>query len=606
MGHVGGLLSGYEFVSEDGAPRVALPDDWYNLAAGPYGGGETHGSAGVNRVFTYGRIASDDDYHIDFFNQLILSEKGVSPSYKEIADSWAAHQVSDWGGGNRAMAIINDYGIPPFTGLYEYGNIWHWCTESYIENETLGMVFPGIPQSAYKLAERFTKTVGDFDSSTWGVFYAVLYAEAYFETEAAVALEKAALSLPNGSWPLQIYNECKALHDKYPGNWREAIVEIEKRRREIFGCDNIMCSPDVNNAFAILAILYGENDFETTVKIASLAGYDGDCTAASVGGVMGIIGGSEAIPQKIWDVVYKSGDGVYINDKTFVPHIGKDYPDEQTWDSIVSLYTSNCEKQIKAAGGKIKNGQYYIPFQAMPVPDCVVLKNSDFERGIPEGFTGEWNVESGNAHTGDYYGIIRHADGEAVASISIDKGAYYRVSAYVRTGALSEGTLFVKQGVAAKSIGFRDVTAGWVLRSIIFRAEETSAEVGFLMNGGSGSWVGFDDITVTKVEDPGGITHIDITQNREGGAEFKTKWDGTEKNVAVKYRRSDIGNAKYFVFVNNELYLSVLFPSTGKNESVVYIPIKARNGTVNIQLTPVDEKMEITSIDVMGLCPDSI
>ena len=48
-----------------------------------------------------------------------------------------------------------------------------------------------------------------------------------------------------------------------------------------------------------MAILYGNGDFMKTVGIAVSAGYDCDNQAATVGGLMGVIHGSKAIPDEL-------------------------------------------------------------------------------------------------------------------------------------------------------------------------------------------------------------------------------------------------------------------------------------------------------------------
>ena len=98
VGVVSGVLSGFEFVGGN-EPVLAMPDERFNLIEGPYGGGYLWGSAGVNRRLEPGKVASDDDYHIDFFNQLILSKNGLATTNKDIYNAWRHHVVNDWGGG---------------------------------------------------------------------------------------------------------------------------------------------------------------------------------------------------------------------------------------------------------------------------------------------------------------------------------------------------------------------------------------------------------------------------------------------------------------------------------------------------------------------------
>lgn len=60
-----------------------------------------------------------------------------------------------------------------------------------------------------------------------------------------------------------------------------------------------------------MSMLYGENDFEETIRIASLAGLDADCTACTVGGILGTAYGFNALPEKYKEFI--NGDSVYYN-----------------------------------------------------------------------------------------------------------------------------------------------------------------------------------------------------------------------------------------------------------------------------------------------------
>jgi hypothetical protein len=512
LGHVAGLLSGYEFVGGQD-PTVGLPDAWFSLCYGPYGGAtDMHGSAGVNRVVADGQIKSDDDYHIDIFNQHILDANGPDVTNQEIRNEWVEHQVSDWGGGYKAMWIMNNNSsiLPPDTGKWEYGNMWHWCTEPYIENETLGMNAPGMPMTADALAEQFASVTGDFDGVDWAKFWSVAYSIAFFESDSATVLTKAVEILPKNSWSYSIYQECLDLYSQNSTDWRWACSQLETLRHPLFDQNDVNCSPDVNNGFAIIALLYGGNDYTNTCKIASLAGYDGDCTAAAVTGLMGIIKGFSGTPQVVKDRIYANGTGVYINDYNFDPHIGSNYPDQQLWTDIVSLYQSNAEDQIVANGGAVTSTTYIIVQEDIVSPSVVLINNYDFELGNitnwncwQNGTTGNFYAENnGTANSGYYKGTLWTGDGDNTAAYislsNLTQGATYKVSAYIQCQDRAEARLYADNwgGYAYKSIN--SVDDGWYYREVTFTTTGTTANIGLQVFGTS-HWGCIDDIKVEKV-----------------------------------------------------------------------------------------------------------
>lgn len=409
LGHFAGFLTGYEFVrNEDGSPRSPLPESWFSIINGSYAGNYTYaGDAhypGYQRFWGSSIVASDDDYHIDIFNQHILKEHGANVSYYDIKEEWKEHYVHDWGAGFKAAYLTRHMDmLPPFTGRNEFGNEFYWCTEAYIETDTLGMATPGMPQKAVELAEKFASVTGDFDGIEWAKFSAAMYALAYTEATAYDVVTKASHALREDSWPKNIYNQCIALYQS-DVTWREAVVTMASRKRNVAGSANIQTLTDINNSIVILALLFGENDYTETLKIASLAGYDGDCNAATATGIMGILKGTAGTPNTILESLYKNGDCTYINDTQtfFDPYIKINYPREQSINDIVSLFRQNAETVIAAEGGTVANGTYSISSRPIQAIHCLEISDQDFESGNHSMWqiSGIANFSNSNAHSG--------------------------------------------------------------------------------------------------------------------------------------------------------------------------------------------------------------
>lgn len=605
VGHVAGLLSGFEFIWENDTPLVPLPEEWFVLMKGPYGGGSAHGGAGVSRMLEAG-IGSDDDYHIDFFNQLILAESGAMPSHRQIFDLWRAYQVSDWGGGDKAMSIMRKQKLPPpYTGLLEYGNIFHWCTEPYIENETLGLVAPCLPQTAWHLADRLASVTGDFESLDFARFWAAAYAAAYGETDAQAALIAAREALLPGSWPAQIYDACFALYEAGTP-WETAVVELEGMRREIYQANNIQCAADVNNGFAILALLYGENDFVQTVKLASISGYDADCTAATAGGLLGVLHGAENLPEEVLDAIWQDGEGVYVNDRGFTPHIGGDYPDTMTFGEIVDQYVRNGIAQVIAAGGRADEANLYIPLQGNAAWQGVQPENADFESGSLEGWQkdgeADFYVESSEkAHSGDHCAAIKLTKDASEATLhttleGLVKGEWYRLSAYMMTSFDGEAQLFVGQESDTAYVSALNANKGWVLRELIFQAEDATATAGITaaqqpMDGGITAYL--DDMRIERLEHPMRTTitqeHATLVRREEYTLTFETT---SEADMALCLPYSYAGTAVTYadVLVDGEFFFSIGFPPTSavhaQTENAVKIPLRLPEGAHTLTLVP--------------------
>ncbi|MEK0316621.1 ADP-ribosylglycohydrolase family protein [Cohnella sp. 56] len=519
LGQVGGVLTGYEFVSEE-----PLPDEWFALMKGPYSGNSEFVAQPQNdRLFEErgGAIGSDDDYHIDFLNQLILADSGPNVSSQEIREAWLKYEVSDWGGGGTAMDNMRQLGmLPPQTGQSEF-NKFYWVTEPYIENDTIGMIAPGMPLTADRLTEKFASVSGEYDSVVWARFLGVMYSLAYFETDARVAMDKAADILPRDGWPYQMYLKVKALYKENPDDWRWAQGELRKVKRMVYGWDNIQVIPDINNALAMLAIQYGNNDYMESAKIASLSGYDADCTASFVMGLMGIVHGMDGTPQVVKDTIYKDGEGVYVNDMEFTPHMGRNYPAEQKFADIVKLYVSNAENMIVAHGGSVEGDKYRIAGEPLSPAIVVPVTGGDFEAGTLEGWTADASADrvyaqnNGNALSGDWNGRIdvdgTMRDGKLYTTAKgLTKGATYRVQAYLTADAGVEARLYVDSGGGESAYAsVTDRVGSYAGRTLEFKASGKSAVIGLEAVAGEGAAgsAAIDDVTVQRIAEMTGDRH---------------------------------------------------------------------------------------------------
>ena len=75
-------------------------------------------------------------------------------------------------------------------------------------------------------------------------------------------------------------------------DFKEARNKIVEFNRELG-----MFQAPANVAFVVLGLLYGEGDFKKSILLATSCGDDTDCTAATVGSTMALMGGMKAIPE---------------------------------------------------------------------------------------------------------------------------------------------------------------------------------------------------------------------------------------------------------------------------------------------------------------------
>lgn len=605
LGQFSGFLSGYEFVWYGQDPYIGMPESWFDFLNGPYAGNYEHYTPvdtwrydrlRVNPDTGKNEVYSDDDFHIDIFNQLIIDEFGIS-GYA-VKEAWKKYKVSDWGGGQGAIDLISAHDmLPPFTGTIESGNRWGWCTEAYIENETLGMNAPGMPNVATELVDTFASNVGYFDSLVWAKFYAAMYSLAYFEDDILVVMEKAKEALPEGSYPRQMYDYAVKAYNDYPNDYRSAGLEIVNKRRGLYRIDNVQTDPNINGAFALLSWLYGKNSYLDSCKYASILGFDGDCTAAIVTGVMGIIKGFKQGNEEydaINSTIYYDGEGVYFNDDgstyseedrkkgLFQARIcSEEYPTRQKIDDIIDLYRKNFEKILVKNGGKAEGDKYLIPTASLIKDHSFLFKNHDAEERTQEGFTaknGKLEVitegENINTHSGFAgFKMTNLKDGEVYHKFTgLKKGKYYRLSTYVKTTGGTQVSIFARSKESTAEMTFANVTS-LINKAFVFEAMDDNMEVGFSFHPSSAKSevLYFDDFMLEEVD------YKELSQVSDSALRaYQDKYtrtvkkpdglsDGEEVVIRVEYRNSTGSTLNANVIRNGVRFGGVLLSNTSKN-----------------------------------------
>ncbi len=140
-------------------------------------------------------------------NQVILNTYGPGVAYEDIRHSWQHCDLMDFGATADALELMKGKDlIAPQMGQREHGNNGHWLPEGYIQHETMGCVFPGMPYAAARMAEKFSRMSNEGEAVEWGMYWAAATAVAYFETDIRMVLDKALDVLPGNSYARDTYD----------------------------------------------------------------------------------------------------------------------------------------------------------------------------------------------------------------------------------------------------------------------------------------------------------------------------------------------------------------------------------------------------------------
>jgi len=237
------------------------------------------------------KAAPNDDLDLQLIWLKMLEEGGINPSLQDFAEYWKRYAFAyPW----------NEYGflrrnlkrglMPPITGCFE--NYFLDEMGSPIRSEIWACIAPGDPQLATSMA--WKDSVIDHAGGEG------MYGEMFW-----AAVESAAFVIKNPKTLIQIGLAMIPLHSMISRVVREAlwcfengVTWAEARERIVLYYGH--CSPchaPQNHGFTILGWLYGK-DYGDKLCTAVNCGYDTDCTAATLGSLLGILNGTEGIPQK--------------------------------------------------------------------------------------------------------------------------------------------------------------------------------------------------------------------------------------------------------------------------------------------------------------------
>jgi ADP-ribosylglycohydrolase len=158
--------------------------------------------------------------------------------------------------------------------------------------DAFGLVAPGAPQLAARLAEPAGSVSHDGEAVNGAKVVAAMVSAAFVEKDMDKLLDIGVSVIPSDSLIAQVHRDVRTW-TKDDGNWHQTYDRIvEKYGPHIYGG---ACHMVPNHALMVMAWAYAPDDFRQSQAIINTAGWDTDCNAANVGAVMGVKVGLEGI-----------------------------------------------------------------------------------------------------------------------------------------------------------------------------------------------------------------------------------------------------------------------------------------------------------------------
>lgn len=160
-----------------------------------------------------------------------------------------------------------------------------------------GMLYPGDARSAARLAF-LDGSISHYNNGVLGeVYNAVLVSLAYVERDVRRLLDRTLAHIPADSEYYAAADFAMQACRRSRG-WREAWALCEARFERY---NWIHAYPNV--AAQIVAMWFGQGDFDETIFIIGMCGQDVDCNAAQVMNALGVMLGVKGIPARWLDPI---------------------------------------------------------------------------------------------------------------------------------------------------------------------------------------------------------------------------------------------------------------------------------------------------------------
>lgn len=260
----------------------------------------------------YRDFAADDDSNGPIFliRALEHSGKGAELEAQDVAEALLnyapyEHGFFWWGGYGIStehtayLNLRNGITAPLSGSIAMNGKTIAEQIGGQIFIDSWGLVSPGNPSLAARLAQKAASVTHDGNGIWGGIFIAVCISLAFEEYSVEELLEKALAYIPADCEYAQVVRKVmKFYREEKEHDWHACYRYI----RDHYGYDKYPgeCHIIPNAAVIVLSLLYGEDDYTKTICICNMCGWDTDCNVGNVGAIVGVRKGLEGIDYEKW------------------------------------------------------------------------------------------------------------------------------------------------------------------------------------------------------------------------------------------------------------------------------------------------------------------
>lgn len=272
--------------------RRKIINCFFGKAAGGTLGAPYEGFEGMLDLTYYNPVPQEmlpnDDLDLQILSACYLSKLENPKIDSQIfADMWLKHVTFCFDEYGVALRNMQAGIMPPQSGIYD--NFFVNGLGAAIRSEIWAALAPGDPHLAAQYAYEDACVDHEGEGIYAAQFLTALESKAFVDNNIDNIIEAGLSEIPENSLLAQAIKNtikwCEEFKD---------IVEIRAKILENYGSDNFT-DVIMNIPFVIAALILGQGDFGKSVCMTVNCGEDADCTGATLGSILGILG---EIPQE--------------------------------------------------------------------------------------------------------------------------------------------------------------------------------------------------------------------------------------------------------------------------------------------------------------------
>jgi len=237
-------------------------------------------------------MVRDDDIDYTIINLHILKTHGFEFTTEDVGKAWLSNLpfLRVYTAERAAYRNLVNGLVPPETATYM--NPYREWIGAQIRADMWGYVAPGMPEYGAELAFRDAR-LSHVKNGIYGEMFISAMISAAFATSDIEELINIGLSeIPAESRLSEAVKDVIEWRKKF-SDWRESWKRINEKYGRYHRVHTIN-----NAALVLLGLLYGEGDFERSITISVMGGWDTDCNGATAGSILGVMLGADRMPKK--------------------------------------------------------------------------------------------------------------------------------------------------------------------------------------------------------------------------------------------------------------------------------------------------------------------